>query len=126
MNHDRFEELLGRLVDDELTAAEQTELIQLVEEDPARLGEIRNQLEVSELIALSEDELKAPESFLSSLQERIENDPFVTEIQTAIHSGKPIRKKSNLLPWMIATAAVFALLVTSLFFFTSSQEPVIA
>ena len=126
MNHDRFEELLGRLVDDELTAAEQTELIQLVEKDPARLGEIRNQLEVSELIALSEDELKAPESFLSSLQERIENDPFVTEIQTAIHSGKPIRKKSNLLPWMIATAAVFALLVTSLFFFTSSQEPVIA
>lgn len=58
MNHDRFEELLGRLVDDELTTGEQAELIQLVEEDPARLGEIRNQLELSELIALSEDELK--------------------------------------------------------------------
>ena len=55
MNHDRFEELLGRLVDDELTTGEQAELIQLVEEDPARLGEIRNQLELSEFIALSED-----------------------------------------------------------------------
>jgi hypothetical protein len=124
--HSRFEELLGLLIDGELTDKEQAELNQLIKETPSRLEEIKAQLELSELMALTEDELKSSKQFLISLQTRIEDDPFVDGVRSSIHSGKPLVKNTAQLPWAVAASALFALLVTVILLLQPQQPLVIA
>ena len=68
----RFNELVSRLLSDELSANESAELIQSAKGNTARLQEIRAQLEASEMIALTVDTRRDSKRFLSSLREQID------------------------------------------------------
>ena len=51
----RFEELMSRLAEGPLPVDDSIELTQLIEKDPSLATELSEQLETSEMIALSED-----------------------------------------------------------------------
>ena len=106
MSEDRFEELLGGLLDDELTSEELSELVKLARDNPSRQEEIQRQLESAEMIALSEDELRDASLFVSAIQGRIGEDAFVSRVQSAIRGGGARR---TVLPWFIASAAILVL-----------------
>ena len=88
----RFNELVSRLLSDELSADESAELIQSVKSDTARLQEVRAQLEVSEMIALTVDTRRDSKPFLSSLREQIDPKDKKTTLLENNMSAKNIGK----------------------------------
>ena len=92
MNDSRFEDLVGRLLDDELTPEGWSELLGLVRHDPARLRELRDQLEAAELLALTEDVLRGSPLFLEATRSRLADDGFVSGVRAAIAGGPAGRR----------------------------------
>ena len=110
MSDSRFEDLVGRLLDDELTPDGWSELLRLVRDDPALLRELRAQLEASELLALSEDALRGSPLFLEATRSRLADDGFVSGVRTAIAGGSTDRRRVR---WSWAVAASAAVVLTA-------------
>jgi len=104
----RFEDLLGRLLDDELAPDEWAELLRLVRDDPALLERLRDQLKASELLALLLDDLRGSPLFLEATRSRLVDDGFVSGFRAAITGGSADRRpvRSPRWPWAAAAAAV--------------------
>ena len=94
MDDDRFEQLMGRLLDEELSAEEMAELGRLASERPDREAELQSQLESAGLIAQAEDELRDSPLFVAATLDRITGDPFVAGVRSAI-TGRASR------PWIV-------------------------
>ena len=116
----RFEELLSRLPDGELSPDELTELVQRARGNPAREQEIQDQLEAAEMIALSEDDLRDSGLFVSALQARIGDDAFVAKVRTRMLFEPRPSSRRPVMPWAIATGLGVALLVTGAMLLLSS------
>jgi hypothetical protein len=113
MSDSRFEDLVGRLLDDELTSDEWSELLGLVRDDAALLEELRDQLEASELLALSEDGLRRSPLFLEATRSRLADDGFVSGVRAAIARGSTDRRgaRSTRRWWAVAAVAAAAAVV---------------
>jgi len=122
MSDARFNELSGLLLDGEPSSDELNELADLVKEDEHRAQELQSQLEVAELIALSEDELRDSTLFVSAIRSRTAGDPFVMQVGNQIREKR--RWSSTLLvtSWAVAAVATLALIVSSLLS-PAPQEP---
>ena len=105
-NEDRFEELLGRVLDDAPPAGEIAELVQLARDNPARGDTIRLQLEADEMIRLAEDDLRDSSLFASALRSRLFEDPFVRRFRGGLSRQRTLR---SLLPWALAASLILAL-----------------
>jgi hypothetical protein len=130
MSEARFEHLLGRFVDDELSSEELSELLRLARDNPSLREEIQQQLECAEMIALSEDELRDPSLFVSAIQHRLGDDGFVSQVDSAIR-GERRAARRVIFPWLIASAALMVLAAivlspprTESFMNRAAQEPV--
>ena len=75
MDDERFDELMSRLLDEELTPEEMSQLVRLVQDHPDRQGALQSQLETAEMLAQSEDELRKSSLFLSTLESRLGDLP---------------------------------------------------
>ena len=84
MENKRFEELVGLLLDDEITSEGLDELAQLVKDDAGLLEELRRQLLTSDQLALAEDEARSAEVFREGLKTRLAatagSDEFVEQV----------------------------------------------
>ncbi len=101
----RFEDLIGRLLDEELTPDEWSELLGLVRDDPVRLEGLRDQLEAAELLALSEDSVRGSPLFLEATRSRLADDGFVSGVRAAL-AGRPTGRGSRRAPgWRAVFAA---------------------
>lgn len=69
--NERFEELMARLIEGPLPANDSAELAQLLEKDLSLAAELREQLETSEMITLSEDADREGSRFANSLRHRL-------------------------------------------------------
>ena len=130
MNDSRFDELTSRLLDEELTSAEMTELAELVRDNRQRLDELRSQLQAAEMLAQSEDEIRASALFLATVESKIDEDAFVSSVRSKLdasdigdtvtdRSTVPVSVRSmSVWRWTAATIAAAALLA-SLYF----QQP---
>ena len=112
MSDSRFEDLVGRLLDDELTRDEWSELLRLVRDDPALLRELRGQLEASELLALSEDVLRRSPLFLEATRSRLADDGFVAGVRAAIAGGSTDRRRVRW-SWAVAASAAAVVLTAA-------------
>ncbi len=126
MSDERFQDLMGSLLDGEISPDEITELVRLSKGDPARLREIQEQLETSEMIALAEDELRDSALFVSALQGRILEDPFVSEVRAGIRRGGSLRRPRRLLPWGVAAAALLGFVGTGGLLWQTTAEATVA
>lgn len=116
MSDARFEDLVGRLLDDELTPGEWTELLGLVRDEPALLEQVRDQLEVSEWLALSEDPVRGSPLFLEATRSRLADAGFVSGVRAAL-AGRSTGRKGRWAPgWrgVFAAAAAAAMLTAVL------------
>ena len=71
MNRERFEELLGLLLDEEITGKQLEELAQIVNEDAGCLEELRCQLVTADQLSQYESESRAVEAFIEGLKTRL-------------------------------------------------------
>jgi len=137
MNDSRFEELLSRLLDEELPADELTELVQSAKEQPLRQTELQVQLEAAEMLAQSHDDLRNSSLFLAAVQSRLDEDPFVTNMRSALaegdqhggqaSSGKRERTRLRQYSWWGAASAVIAVvLIASVFLFRRTTDEQVA
>ena len=89
MDNRQFEELVSRLIDEDVSSSEMEELIDLAGEDESRLSFLVEQLETSDLISQSLDELRQSSLFVAAVDSRLGEDPFVTRLRAALgNSGK--------------------------------------
>jgi hypothetical protein len=119
MDEQRFEDLLRRLLDDELAEDELSELVALVKSQPDRQQELQSQLEAAEMIAQSEDDLRASSLFLAAVESRIGEDPFVSRVRSAM---KPTSPRTRLAGWAVALVAVSVALIASIYFAMSTSS----
>lgn len=127
MNDSQFEELLGRLLDDELNQDEFQQLVREVQAYPERLEEVQDQLGTGELLALSEDALRDSGLFVAALQSRLEESrqeraPFVDRVNSAIqdhHKSQLSPSRRNLLLYGSAVAVVATVAVLMITFLRS-------
>ncbi len=108
-----FDDLLNRLLDDELDPQQRAELVRMVKTNPHRQDELQSQLETAELIVQAEDDLRAGPLFLSALRSRIDeenapHDPFVRRVRTAVRSSSP---RTRITRWGTAALLVAAVVV---------------
>jgi len=91
MTEDRFQDLLSRLLDDELTETELDELARLAAERPERVGELRGQLQMADRLSQYEDELRSEARFLDALDARLAaespQDDFVDRAVRTVQQG---------------------------------------
>ena len=82
-DNERFEELLGQLLDGDISNAQLDELSALAA-TPGKLEEIRRQLAMADQLSQSEDQRRAAEVFLAGLSTRMdataEPDEFVEQV----------------------------------------------
>jgi anti-sigma factor RsiW len=113
MNTDRFEELLGRLLDDELSLAEGSELAAALRAEPARLRELRQHLGLWELWAQQQAPERSAEAFLAACRTRLraerEGENFLTRLKERIARDSTKSK----VPTRMAWAASIALLISA-------------
>lgn len=116
MSDSRFEDLVGRLLDDELTPGEWSGLIGLVGDDPDLARELRDQLEAAELLALSMDDIRGSPLFLEAMHSRLADERFVAGVRSAIAGDPTSRRGHRPWPWpwpWTAAAVVAAVLLTA-------------
>jgi len=93
MNEERFEELVGLLLDEEIAGEELDELASLVVENPALLEELRRQLITADQLEQYEDEQRAAEAFIKGLEIRIgattESKQFVEQVMKTVQRDQP-------------------------------------
>jgi hypothetical protein len=117
MSASRDDDLMGRLLDDELNAAELDELVQLAREEPSRGEVLRLQLEAAELLSMAVDELRGGDRFTGALRSRLEGDGFVERVRKELdrETAGPPRQRvggARWLPWGLAAASVLALVAS--------------
>jgi hypothetical protein len=112
VSNTRFEDLVGRLLDDELAPDEWTELITIVRDDPALLEELRDQLEACELLALAEDPVRGSPLFIEATRSRLADDGFVSGVRAALAGRAPDHRVGWAPDWLglFAASAAAALL----------------
>ncbi len=84
MDDNRFEFLMGGLLDDALSDEETSELAQIARGHPEDLAELQFQLETADLISQAEDELRASAMFVAATLERVGESPFVAGVREAM------------------------------------------
>jgi len=93
MNEERFEELIGLLLDEEIVSKELDELASIVAEDPALLEELRRQLIMADQLEQYEDEQRSAEAFIKGLETRIgataESKQFVEQVMKTVQRDQP-------------------------------------
>jgi hypothetical protein len=82
MSGDRFDDLMAQLLDDELSAAETEELVELLRDHPDRQQGLQGHLEIAEMLLQSEDNLRSSSLFLAAVDSRISDDPLTTRFQS--------------------------------------------
>ena len=120
MDEQRFEDLLSRLLDDELAGNELAELVELVKSHPDRQQELQSQLEAAEMLAQAEDDLRASSLFLAAVESRIGEDPFVTHVRSAMSAASP---RTRFARWMVTVVAVSVALIAAFYFLRPSSDP---
>ena len=106
MDDQRFEDLLSRLLDEDLKRGELPELIELAKNEPDRQQKLQAQLEAAEMLAQAEDDLRGSSLFLAAVESRIGEDPFVTRVRSAMKSASP---RARFVRWAaVATALLNA------------------
>jgi hypothetical protein len=106
MPPDRFDDLVGRVIDAEPCEADIADLVELARDDPARRDAIARQLEADEMMALAEDDLRDSARFAAALQARIFEDPFVDRVRRGLKRRRVVRA---VLPWAAAALVLLAL-----------------
>ncbi len=93
MNEERFEELIGLLLDEEIVSKELDELASIVAEDPALLEELRRQLIMADQLEQYEDEQRSAEAFIKGLETCIgataESKQFVEQVMKTVQRDQP-------------------------------------
>lgn len=88
MARDRFEEVLGLLLDDDITREQLDELLAIAAADTTRLQQLRDHLMLSDRLSQYEDALRDEQRFLAALQVRAaasdESDNFVNQVVASI------------------------------------------
>ena len=89
MIQDRFEELLGLLLDDDMSRDQLDELVEIVAADPLKLQRLREHLTFSDRLSQYEDEMRGEDRFLSALQVRAhaaeDTEDFVSHVVASIN-----------------------------------------
>lgn len=131
MAMDRFEELLSLLIDDDISAEQLDELVELCRADSTKLDELRQHLSLSDRLSQYETELRSEQHFMDALELRAraasENDDFVSHVVAAARGGEAVGRALLPVPslerpgksarptmlwtsWLIAAAALVALI----------------
>ena len=80
----RFDELVGLLLDDEISQEQMEELTTLVSKDDELLGELREQLRADDRLSQYEEQLRGGDAFMKSLAMRVDasgdTDDFVGRV----------------------------------------------
>ena len=88
MTQDRFEELLGLLLDDDISGEQLDELVEIVAADSLKLQRLREHLTFSDCLSQYEDEMRDEHRFLSALQVRAhaaeDSEDFVSQVMASI------------------------------------------
>lgn len=88
MTQDRFEELLGQLLDDDMSREQLDELVEIVTADPFKLQRLREHLTFSDRLSQYEDEMRDEQRFLSALQVRAaaaeDTEDFVSQVVASV------------------------------------------
>ena len=105
MNVERFEELLGRLLDEELTPAEGDELAAVLRAEPERRRALRQHLVLWELWAQQQAPERSADAFLAACRTRLraerQGDSFLTRLKERISrdTTHPKRQKPVITRW---------------------------
>lgn len=87
MSDDRFEDLLGRLLDEELSPGELEELAELIAEDGGKRERLRMHLQMADRLSQYEDELRSADAFRNALDTRTrsesQDDDFVRRVMAS-------------------------------------------
>ncbi|MBO35577.1 MAG: hypothetical protein CMO64_05240 [Verrucomicrobiales bacterium] len=135
-DNERFEELLGQLLDGDISNAQLDELSALAA-TPGKLEEIRRQLAMADQLSQSEDQRRTAEVFLAGLSTRMdataEPDEFVEQVMESVTENQPPPPPENVIIepevvwmgsgrfWAIA-ASLTMLLVAGGIFFNQQQH----
>ena len=88
MAQDRFEELLGLLLDDDVSAGQLDELVEIAAADPLKLQQVRDHLRFSDRLSQYEDEMRDEKRFLSATQVRAvaaeDTEDFVSQVVASV------------------------------------------
>ncbi|SVD74641.1 uncharacterized protein METZ01_LOCUS427495, partial [marine metagenome] len=99
MGNKRFEELLGLLLDDEITSEGLDELAQLVKDDAGLLEELRRQLLTSDQLTQYEDETRSAEVFREGLKTRLAatagSNEFVEQVLETVQRDNSITESTK-------------------------------
>ena len=105
MTQDRFEELIGLLLDDDISRDQLDELVEIAAADPLKLERLREHLTFSDCLSQYEDELRSEERFLSALQVQTravdDTEDFLSQVvasiqhETAGLSGESLSQHSQ-------------------------------
>jgi len=79
-----FEDLVSRLLDDDLSSEEVSELVALTRDHPERHDDLRAQLGTAEMLSQSEDELRDGSLFVAALRSRIGDERFVSGVRSGV------------------------------------------
>jgi len=132
MNTDRFEELLGRLLDNELSLAEGDELAAALRAEPARLRELRQHLGLWELWTQQQAPERSAEAFLAACRTRLraecEGEGFLTRLKERIYWDSTKSKMPTRLAWATSIVLVISATAIALWQFAAypSTETMIA
>ncbi|MDC0050405.1 MG2 domain-containing protein [Verrucomicrobia bacterium] len=92
MNRERFEELLGLLLDEEITGKQLEELAQIVNEDAGCLEELRCQLVTADQLSQYEDEQRLAEVFIEGLKTRLGategSEKFIEQVMETVQDSQ--------------------------------------
>ena len=92
MNKERFDELLGLLLDEEISGEQLEELAKLVAEDGDCLKELRHQLVTADQLSQYEDEQRSAEVFIEGLKTRLGategSEKFVEQVMETVQDSQ--------------------------------------
>ena len=97
-NNERFDELLGLLLDETITREGLEELAGLVATDPECLKELRRQLITADQLGQYEDEQRSAEAFIKGLETRLGategSKEFVEQVMKTVAADEPAAEKT--------------------------------
>ena len=120
MSDDRFEQLMSRLLDDELSVDELAELVNLIRDDTNRQHEVQLHLETAEMLAQSEDALRSSSLFIAALPSRIGESRFPLREQNVVFA----ERKGTMARWALTVATAAVVLIASVYFLMTQSETV--
>ena len=91
MHKERFEELLGLLLDEEISNEQLGELAKLIAEDADCLKELRRQLVTADQLSQYENEQRSAEAFIEGLKTRLgaseDSEKFVEQVMETVEGA---------------------------------------